>query len=71
VCVAYGLLGFSRLIYNNLGAEGRDSDAFLSPTPMRTVLLAKNLFHALLYGLSALIAGVLASLRLGWPRAPR
>jgi ABC-2 type transport system permease protein len=68
VCVAYGLLGFSRLIYNNLGAEGAGIQMlFLSPTPMRTVLLAKNLFHALLYGLSALIAGVLASLRLGWP----
>ncbi len=68
VCVAYGLLGFTRLIYNNLGAEGAGIQLlFLSPTPMRTVLLAKNLFHAALYGLSALIAGLLASLRLGWP----
>jgi len=68
VCVAYGLLGFTRLIYNNLGAEGAGIQLlFLSPTPIRTVLLAKNLFHAMLYCLSALFAGLLASLRLGWP----
>jgi ABC-2 type transport system permease protein len=40
---------------------------FLSPTPMRTVLLAKNLFHSVLFGLTILVAGALAVLRLGVP----
>jgi ABC-2 type transport system permease protein len=38
---------------------------FLSPTPIRTVLLAKNLFHSLLFGLDALLAAILCTLRLG------
>ncbi|MDE3148212.1 MAG: hypothetical protein KGL37_01975 [Acidobacteriota bacterium] len=68
LCVAYALLGFTHLIYNNLGAEGTGIQLlFLSPTPMRTVLLAKNIFHALIFALIALVAGILASLRLGAP----
>ena len=68
LCVAYALLGFTQLIYNNLGAEGTGIQLlFLSPTPIRTVLLAKNIFHALIFALIALAAGILASLRLGAP----
>ena len=37
---------------------------FLSPTPIRTVLLAKNLFHSALFLLDGLLAGILASC--GW-----
>ena len=70
LCVGYALLGSSQIIYNNLGGEGAGVQLlFLSPTPIRTVLLAKNLFHALLFSLVALLAGILASLRLGWPDA--
>jgi ABC-2 type transport system permease protein len=68
LCVAYALLGFTQLFYNNLGAEGAGIQVlFLSPTPIRTVLLAKNLFHSLLFFLDALLAGVMCTLRLGWP----
>jgi ABC-2 type transport system permease protein len=68
VCVAYALLGFTQLFYNNLGAEGAGIQLlFLSPTPIRSVLLAKNLFHALLFGLDALLAAILSTLRLGRP----
>jgi ABC-2 type transport system permease protein len=68
VCVAYALLGFMQLMFNNLGAEGAGIQLlFLSPTPIRTVLLAKNLFHAGLFGLAAVLAGILTSLRLGRP----
>lgn len=68
LCVAYALLGPAQMIYNNLGAEGTGIQMlFLSPTPMETVLLAKNLFHALVYGLTALLAGILATLILGRP----
>lgn len=66
--VAYALLGFTQMFYNNLGAEGAAIQIyFLSPTPIRTVLLAKNLFHSVLFVLVALLAGVLTSLRLGIP----
>ncbi|HUD56891.1 MAG TPA: hypothetical protein VMR02_16790 [Terracidiphilus sp.] len=68
VCVAYGLLGFTQLIYNNLGAEGKGIQLlFLFPVPMRTVLLAKNLFHATLYVIVAIASGILAGLRIGRP----
>jgi len=68
ICVAYGLLGFTQLIYNNLGAEGKGIQlVFLFPVPVRTVILAKNLFHGALYIFVALVSGVLASLRIGRP----
>jgi ABC-2 type transport system permease protein len=68
IAVAYALLGFSQMFYNNLGAEGAGIQVyFLSPTPIRTVLLAKNLFHSAAFVLIALVAGTLASLRLGIP----
>ena len=68
LCVAYALLGASQLIYNVLGAEGTAVQVlFLSPTPIRTVFLAKNLFHAIVFSIVALLAGILASTRLGWP----
>jgi ABC-2 type transport system permease protein len=62
LCVAYALLGFTGLFYNNLGAEGAGIQLlFLSPTPIRTVLLAKNLVHSILFALVGFAAGVL-----GW-----
>jgi hypothetical protein len=68
LCVASALMGFTQLFYNNLGAEGAGIQLlFLSPMPIRRVLLAKNLFHALLFGVDALLAGILACLRLGRP----
>ena len=42
---------------------------FLSPTPIRSVLLAKNLFHSILFLLVALAAAALAVFRLGLPPA--
>lgn len=68
LCIAYALLGFTQLIYNNLGAEGMGIQLLLySPTPIRTILLAKNIFHASLFCIIALLAGALAILRMGTP----
>jgi ABC-2 type transport system permease protein len=68
MCVAYALLGFTGLFYNNLGAEGPGVQLlFISPTPIRTVLLAKNLLHAILFVLVGFSAGGLSCLRLGVP----
>jgi hypothetical protein len=67
-CIAYALLGFTQLIYNNLGAEGMGIQLLLySPTPIRTILLAKNIFHGFLFCVIALLAGALAILRVGQP----
>jgi len=69
LCMAYSMLGFTQLFANNLGNEGAGIQLlFLSPTPFRTVLLAKNVFHAVLFGLDALVAGILVSLRMGTPQ---
>ena len=68
LCVCYALLGFTQLIFNNMGAEGTGIQMlFLSPTPIRTVLLAKNILHGALFALVACLAAVLATLRLGEP----
>jgi ABC-2 type transport system permease protein len=68
LCVAYALLGFTGLFYNNLGAEGAGIQLlFLSPTPIRTVFLAKNLLHSILFVLVAFAAGALSCYRLGVP----
>jgi ABC-2 type transport system permease protein len=68
LCMVYAQLGFTQIFYNNLGTEGAGVQLyFLSPTPMRTVLLAKNILHASLFTIVALTAGVLTSLRLGVP----
>ena len=68
LCVAYALLGFAGLFYNSLGAEEAGIQLlFLSPTPIRTVLLAKNLVHSILFALVGFAAGVLSCLRLGVP----
>lgn len=68
LCIAYALLGFTGLFYNNLGAEGAGIQLlFLSPTPIRTVLLAKNLLHSILFAVVGFAAGILGCLRLGVP----
>lgn len=68
ICMVYAQLGFTQIFYNNLGTEGAGIQLyFLSPTPIRTVLLAKNLLHSALFAVVALVAGVLTALRLGIP----
>jgi ABC-2 type transport system permease protein len=68
LCVCYALLGFTQMIFNNLGAEGTGVQMlFLSPTPIRKVLLAKNLMHGALFLIVAVVAGFFAALRMGQP----
>jgi ABC-2 type transport system permease protein len=70
ICMVYAQLGFTQLFYNNMGAEGAGIQLyFLSPTPIRTVMLAKNLFHSVLFLLVAAVAATLTTLRLGVPEA--
>ncbi len=65
---AYGFLGLTRLVYNSLGGEGAGVQLyFMSPTPMRTVMLAKNLvqFTLFLFELAVVVGIVVA--RFGLP----
>ena len=68
VSLAYAMVGFTQFFYNNLGPEGAGIQLlFLSPTPMRTIMLAKNLLHSILFVVDAILVCILASVRLGLP----
>lgn len=68
MCVFFAQLGFRQLFCNNLGTEGAGIQLyFLAPTPLRTVMLGKNLCHAVVFGFSLVVAGLLATMRLGEP----
>lgn len=68
LCLSYALLGFTGLFYNILGSEGAGIQLlFLSPTPIRSVFLAKNLLHSVLFALVGLVACALCCVRLGVP----
>jgi ABC-2 type transport system permease protein len=67
---AYGFLGLTRLVYNSLGGEGSGIQLyFMSPTPFRTVMLAKNVVQFLLFLFElAVVVGIVVS-RFGLPDA--
>lgn len=66
--VAYGFLGLTRFIYNNLGGEGAGIQLyFLSPTPFRKVLLAKNIVHTLIFLLELVLVCAIVIFRTGLP----
>jgi ABC-2 type transport system permease protein len=66
--VAYGFLGLTRLIYNSLGAEGAGIQLyFMSPTPFRKVMLAKNITHTIIFVAELALVCVIVGLRVGMP----
>lgn len=66
ISIAYTMIGFTQLIYNNLGTEGTGIQIlFLSPTPIRKVIMAKNAFHGALFIVDAALVTVLAVWRYG------
>lgn len=61
-------LGLARLISNNLGMEGEGIQFyFLSPTPMRTVILGKNFLYLILFVLEAILISAVVIYRFGFP----
>lgn len=65
---AYGFLGLTRLVYNSLGGEGAGIQLyFISPTPMRTVMLAKNAVQLLLFAVELAIVCAIILYRFGMP----
>jgi ABC-2 type transport system permease protein len=70
ISLGYATVGFTQLFYNTLGPEGAGIQVlFLSPTPIRTVVLAKNLFYGMLFLVDSALVCIVASLRIGWPPA--
>jgi ABC-2 type transport system permease protein len=66
--MVWAFLGLTRLVCNNLGGEGPGLQFyFLSPTPLRTVVLGKNLLHLMLFGLEAAVIAALILFRFGAP----
>ncbi len=66
--IAYGFLGLTRLVYNSLGGEGAGIQLyFMSPTPMRTVMLAKNVVHLVLFAVELAIVCTIVVFRFGLP----
>jgi ABC-2 type transport system permease protein len=66
--MAWAFLGLARLICNSLGMEGDGIQFyFLSPTPLRTVVLGKNYLHLVLFGLEALLISAVVIYRFGLP----
>lgn len=68
LAMIWAFLGLTRLISNNLGAEGDGIQFFfLSPTPMRTVILAKNLLHTTIFLVEAIMIATVVFVRFGAP----
>ncbi len=66
--MVWAFLGLARIICNNLGMEGDGIQFyFLSPTPMRTVVLAKNFLHLILFLLEAILISAVVIYRFGLP----
>jgi ABC-2 type transport system permease protein len=66
--IMWAFVGLSRLANNNLGAEGEGlSFYFLSPTPLRSVILGKNFLHLVLFVVEALLIGGFVVFRFGLP----
>jgi ABC-2 type transport system permease protein len=68
IAIAYGFLPLTRQFCNSLGTEGAGIQLyFLSPTPFRTVMLAKNLLQTGLFCGELLLVALTAVYRFGIP----
>lgn len=66
--IAWAFLSLTTFVCNNLGAEGEGIQfLLLSPTPLRTVILGKNLLHVMLLLLEGVLISVLVVVRFGMP----
>ncbi len=68
IAIAYGFLPLTRQFCNSLGTEGAGVQLyFLSPTPFRSVMLAKNLLQIGLFCLELALVATIAVFRFGAP----
>jgi ABC-2 type transport system permease protein len=67
--IVWAFIGLTRLVNNNLGGEGEGlSFYFLSPTPLRSVILGKNALHLMLFLVEAVLISALVLFRFGVPQ---
>lgn len=68
VSILYAFLGLTRMLFNSLGTDSTGVGFYLSsPIPLRTVLLGKNLFHAVLFLIEIILLWGVAVLAFGLP----
>lgn len=68
--MAWAFFGLTRFVCNSFGGEAAGIQFYyLSPTPMRTVLIGKNLLHLALFLLEASLLSTIVILRFGVPGA--
>jgi ABC-2 type transport system permease protein len=69
--IVWAFMGLTQLVSNSFGAEGLGMQFyFLAPTPVRTVMLAKNTLHLVLFALEAILITVIVLYRFGPPQPP-
>lgn len=66
--IIWAFMGLTQMVSNSFGGEGHGIQFyFLSPTPLRKVVLAKNAMHLLLFALEAVAITGIIVYRYGWP----
>ncbi|HKR26448.1 MAG TPA: hypothetical protein VJS11_03300 [Acidobacteriaceae bacterium] len=66
--IIWAFMGLTQMVSNSFGAEGHGIQFyFLSPTPLRKVVLAKNAMHLLLFAVEALVITGIVLYRFGLP----
>ena len=66
--IIWAFMGLTQMVSNSFGGEGHGIQFyFLSPTPLRKVVLAKNAMHLVLFAVEALAITGIVVYRYGWP----
>lgn len=66
--IVWAFMGLTQLVSNNFGTESHGIQFyFLAPTPIRTVVLAKNALHLVLFALEAVLITAIVVYRYGVP----
>ncbi|HLJ76644.1 MAG TPA: hypothetical protein VKT75_04490, partial [Acidobacteriaceae bacterium] len=68
LAIIWAFMGLTQMVSNSFGIEGHGIQFyFLSPTPLRKVVLAKNAMHLLLFALEAVLITGIVLYRFGPP----
>lgn len=66
--IIWAFMGLTQMVSNSFGAEGQGIQFyFLSPTPLRKVVLAKNAMHLLLFAVESVLITGIVLYRFGLP----
>lgn len=66
--IIWAFMGLTQIVSNSFGAEGQGIQFyFLSPTPLRKIVLAKNAMHLLLFTVEAVLITGIVLYRFGLP----